>query len=113
MATMLFLVSCSRPPRNLVNIKVFALNPENYLKKNVSVNGKILDLAPAGAGFSLSDSTGTVFVSSELTSEKFRCPKNAHISVDGFLWENSSIQQTYFMMTNVYECDTHSVSEGH
>jgi hypothetical protein len=104
--------SCTPRARDIVKVKVFALNPSAYLEKKVSIEGTVSGLAPAGAGFLLTDDSGAVFVSTEKMSDKFLCPEKSTMFLEGFLHERSSIAQTYFMMTHEWKCETPSSRES-
>ncbi len=108
----LFAGGCTAGARDVVKTKVFALTPDTYLEQKVSTQGKVSTRIPAGAGFLLTDDSGSVFVSTQFVAERFTCPEGANIFIEGFLRKNSSIEQTYFMMTKVHECQTSPSNES-
>jgi hypothetical protein len=108
----LLLQGCTQQGTDAVDLKVFALTPDSYNLKLVSIQGKVKATTPGGAGFLLEDNSGSVFVSTEETPSKIQCPLGSSLHVEGFLRKNSSIGETYFILTKVLRCSATSAHES-
>jgi len=104
-------IGCQQRTAGLVKAKVFALSPQNYLDTKVLLLGKVNSLLPAAAGFTLSDDSGKIFVSTEGVSEKAFCPNGSDALLEGSLHNNEKIQRTYFIMSKLIECSPQSLME--
>ena len=102
---------CQRRSAGLVKAKVFALSPQNYLDSKVMLLGRVNSLLPAAAGFTLSDDSGKIFVSTEGVSERAFCPDGYDAFLEGSLHNNEKIQRTYFIMSKLIECSPQYLME--
>ncbi len=110
MLSVLSLIACQSDTPTIVKAKVFALSPHDYLNTNVMLSGTIQDPLPAGAGFTVADDSGRIFVSTEGVSAKIQCSTNQEILLEGSLVKNERLQKTYFVMTRLIRCGTPDAS---
>ena len=98
-------ISCTREPRNPVKAKVFALNPNEYIGSKVELSGRVTQIGPGNAYFTLEDDTGRVLVTSERLESRVSCPPNARIALSGRLARLKTAGGLYFSIDEVLDCN--------
>ncbi len=100
-----FLASaCAPKNRNLVNAKVFALNPNEFLGQRVFLSGKLAKSGPGGSFFVFADDSGKILVTTERVASPLGCPEGSSVTLSGALTKTEKSGHTYFSLDAPPEC---------
>ena len=93
-----------------VEIKYFALNPADYVGKEVELVGQIRASGPADSWFLLEDSTGKVLVTTTRLSEPLFCTIGSYARIRGKLTFLGDEFGLYFALSRLMACDPNAAS---